>query len=100
MLLSHALQHNVRFLRLVECDHVHLHSILELDHLREEGFAYFTLKLGEVIRHCDSVELSFDLAVNPILEAARVNQFTGPLAFAWTYQRICCCSLIAKADFA
>ena len=60
----------------------------ELDHLGEEGLADLALEFGEVVGDCDVVELSLHFAVDPVLEAADVNQLASSLAFAGTDQRV------------
>jgi hypothetical protein len=73
VLLCDAFEDDVGLLRFVESYHVHFYPVLEGDHLREEGLADFTLEFGEVVGHCDPVQLSLHLAVYPVLQAPRMH---------------------------
>jgi hypothetical protein len=88
VLFSDAFQDDIGPLRFIKGDHFHAGSILQLHQLWKEGLADFALKLAEVVGDCDAVEFPLHLAVDPVLEAARVHEFASALTVAGTNQRI------------
>ena len=100
MLLSDAFKDHIGSARLVEGDHLKLLAGCEFDHLGEESLADLALEFGEVIGDCDVVELSLDLAVYPVLQAAHVNELAGAFAFAGTDQGVLLARLLTEADLA
>ena len=75
-------------------------SCCEFNHLGEESLADLALEFGEVVGDCDVVELTLHLAVDPVLQAAHVNQLASALAFTRTDQRVGFAGLLAQADLA
>ena len=73
VLFSHALEHDIGSLRFIEGDHLHCCPIFQLDQFGKEGLADLAFELAEIVGDGDAVELTFHLAVDPVLEAARVD---------------------------
>lgn len=98
--LGDALEDYVGFGGFFKGYHFELGVFLHLDGLWKEGFAYFALKLGEVVGKSDSIYFFFDFTVYPVLQASNVDQLTATFAGAWVYQRIFFRGFFAEAYFA
>ena len=99
MLLSHAFNHDVRFLWLFEGDQLHLGPFF-LNGFGKQSLADLTLKFGEVVRNGDAIEIFLDFAVDPVFEAVHVHQFAAAFAGTRVDQWIGFGRLITKADLA
>lgn len=100
VLFCDALEDDVGSLRFIEGDHLDSCSILQFDQFGEEGLADLAFELAEVVGDCNAVQLSFYFAIYPIFEAAGMDQLTGSLAIARTYQWVTLCRLITETDLA
>jgi hypothetical protein len=87
-------------LRFVEGDHLHARPVRKLHQLGQQRLADLALELAEVVGDCDSVELPLDLAVDPIFEAAGMDQLAGALAVAGADEGVALCCLVAEAELA
>ena len=97
--VAQTLQQDVRLVGLADGHHLHV-LVLEPNQLREGEFADLALKLGEVVGGCNALQLLLDLAVDPGLEAADVDESAGALALAGRDQRIVFRFLVAEAHLA
>lgn len=97
LLVAETLKQNVGLIGFGDGHHLHV-FVLEPDQLREGKFADLALELGEVVRCCDTLQFLLDLAVDPGLQTADMDEPAGPLALARRDQRIALSFFITQTD--
>lgn len=99
LLIAETLKQNVGLVGLADGHHLHV-LVLKPDQLREGELADLAFELGEVVRGCDALQLLLDLAVDPGLETADVDESACSLALAGRNQRISFRFLVAQTHLA
>jgi hypothetical protein len=93
-------QHNIRFIRLFNDDHVEHIAFFHGHCFWKRRFAYFTLKLREVVGDDDVAEFLFYFTVNPVFETANMNELARTFASARSDQRVFFSRFLTKTYFA
>ena len=97
---SQAFEDKVGRFRFGNGNHFYFFGVGECDSFGEGSFADFAFELGEVIGANNAIDLFFDLAIDPVLEALETNDLAGAPALAGIDQRVFFGSLIHQAYFA
>lgn len=91
---AETLKQDVWLIGFADGHHFHV-LVFKPNQLREGELADLALELSEVVRGCDSLQFLLDLAVDPGLETADVDESACSLALARRNQRISFCLFIA-----
>lgn len=98
LLSTHTLQNYIGFVWFFNSDHVNNCLVWHSYCFGESCFADFAFKLREVVTNHNIIQLFLDLAVDPVLQAADMNELTRSFALAGVYQWVLFSALIAETD--